>query len=347
MYKPLIQKQVSLRPHNTFAIDVRADHYCVIDRVEQLIALQPQLQGFAQVMVLGGGSNVLFCEPYAGLIIHNKINGKQIEPHSDDEVLYRLGGGENWHSAVRYAVESGYYGIENLSLIPGTVGAAPVQNIGAYGVELKDVFVALTAMELATGKLCTFDREAAQFGYRDSLFKQAGQGRYCIVEVVLKLKKQGKLRTDYGDIQRRIESLSADVRDQFGPAEMSDLIAAIRREKLPDPAVIPNAGSFFKNPVIDKKQFAALQQQWPNIVHYPQDDGRIKLAAGWLIDQLGWKGQSAPTAPGAKVHDRQALVLVNTGGGADAICRLAQAIQESVMNHFGVMLEPEPVWVSR
>ena len=337
---PHIQHNISLRPFNTFQVDVRAANFCDVQTLEQVRALCSRLGEFSRCMVLGGGSNVLFCGDYEGLIIHNRITGRALVDQGD-HCLYTLGAGENWHRAVVAATDQGLYGIENLALIPGTVGAAPIQNIGAYGTELKDVFVSLDAVDLHTGVLKTFSLQDCRFAYRDSVFKQEAAGRYCIVSVTLRLGKTGELKTAYGDIEAEIYRQGLD-KSVMSPARMRDVIISLRQRKLPDPALLPNAGSFFKNPVVHRDQLDSLKSRFPDMVSYPVDDEHAKLACGWLIDALGWKGRSMN---GAKVHDRQALVLINQGGGAPAVKALAERIRQDVLETYGITLEPEPVWV--
>lgn len=341
-----VRNAVPLQSFNTFNIPVSAAYYWEATSVEALQQLCASLSNYKRVMVLGGGSNVLFRQDFDGLVIHNRIAGRRIEPQGD-AIHYVLGGGENWHDAVRYSVELGYFGLENLSLIPGTVGAAPVQNIGAYGVELKDLLVSLLAVDLQTGELRRFTADEAEFGYRDSFFKRAGKGRFCIVEVTLKLYKETTGITDYGDVAER---LSNHLQAQGKPASpdtitakmVSDIIIAIRQEKLPDPAELPNAGSFFKNPIVTGEHYRKLRKTYPELIGYSLDNDDYKLAAGWLIDQLGWKGKCLN---GACVHAHQALVLINKGGGSAAIMALAEQIQQQIHERYNVVLESEPEWI--
>lgn len=335
-----IRQNVSLLPFNTFRIDSRAAWFCEIHSQADLLELIPRLGDYPRYMVLGGGSNVVFSQDYDGLIILNRITGRSLEAQCD-RYLFTLGAGENWHQSVLYSVANHLYGLENLSLIPGTVGAAPIQNIGAYGVELKDMFAGLTAVDLVSGSPVEFDLSACRFAYRDSHFKQEGAGRYCITSVSLDLAPGGELKTGYGEIGEEIERRGWKP-DHMTPQQMSEVIVSIRQRKLPDPATLPNAGSFFKNPVVSRNQWEALQQRFPAMVSYPVGEDKYKLASGWLIDALGWKGRSLN---GAAVHDRQALVLINQGGGAAAIRALAERIQHEVEDTYGVRLEPEPVWV--
>lgn len=335
-----LQENVSLKPFNTFNIEARARYFCEVNSEQALLELCQRLGDFKKYMVLGGGSNVLFCDDYDGLIILNKIKGQTFK-NDADSVIAAFGGGENWHKSVLNSIEQGLYGLENLSLIPGTVGAAPVQNIGAYGVELKDIFLSLKAINLKTAELETFDLTQCEFGYRDSVFKNAAAGKYCITQVNLSLSKQSPLKTGYGEIEAEIIERGLGI-DDLTPKIMSDVISTIRRRKLPDPSVLPNAGSFFKNPIISANDHEYLKHKFPGLVSYALPNGDYKLACGWLIDKLGWKGKSID---GARVHEKQALVLINEGGGAAAICRLAEQIQRAVHQEYGVKIEPEPSWI--
>ena len=329
----------SLLRHNTFGFDVRARHAMHIDSVDAAVALahDARIANLPQ-LVLGGGSNLVLTRDFDGVALIVGIAGKRVIGEDDGAWLVEAGAGENWHDFVAWTLAQGMPGLENLALIPGTVGAAPIQNIGAYGLEMGERFERLSAVELATGARVDFDRAACAFGYRDSFFKRAGRGRFMITSVVFRLPKAWTPRTEYADVARALEGASrCDAQAIF------DAVVAVRRAKLPDWTVLGNAGSFFKNPVIDAAQFDALRARAPEIVSYPQPDGQAKLAAGWLIDQCGWKGRALGAAA---VHDRQALVLVNRGGatGADVLA-LARAIQDDVRTRFGVELEPEPVCV--
>lgn len=288
-------------------------------------------------MVLGGGSNVVFTKDWPGTILLNRIGGIEVVRSFKHCVWVRVGGGVVWHDLVTWAVAAGYGGLENLSLIPGTVGAAPIQNIGAYGVELRDVFVQLEAVDLEGGTRRIFRRVDCQFGYRDSIFKGVLRGRYAITQVTLRLRKAPhRLHLDYGDIRRQ---LTAHGVLQPGIADVAEAVIAIRRAKLPDPAVLGNCGSFFKNPEISHAEWVRLQASWPEAPHFPLPDGRIKVPAGWLIEQCGWKGYRQGSVG---VYERQALVLVNLGGATGAeVAAMAAAIQASVKEKFGIFLEAE------
>ena len=287
-------------------------------------------------MVLGGGSNVLFTRNWLGLVAHMCIHGVEVVSESEDLVQVSVGAGENWHQLVQWAVENGYGGIENLSLIPGTVGAAPMQNIGAYGVELKDVFHSLEAMDLKTGKVVRFFKEDCSFGYRYSIFKGEQKGKFVITRVNLTLSKQPEVNTTYGAILQTLQEMNVS---QPSIRDVSEAVIQIRQSKLPDPLEIGNAGSFFKNPVIEKAHYEALEALHPQIPHYTVSDNEEKIPAGWLIEKCGWKGYREGEIG---VHDKQALVLVNHGmaRGMD-IRKLAMAIMRSVKKEFQIDLEPE------
>jgi UDP-N-acetylmuramate dehydrogenase len=327
----------SLLAHNTFGFDARARHAMHIDSVDAAVALatDPRIANMPQ-LVLGGGSNIVLTRDFDGVALIVGITGKRLIGEDDDAWLVEAGAGENWHGFVAWTLAHGMPGLENLALIPGTVGAAPIQNIGAYGLEMGERFERLSAVELATGERADFDRAACAFGYRDSFFKRAGRGRFMITSVVFRLPKAWTPRADYADVARALEAAAKpDAKAIF------DAVVAVRRAKLPDWTVLGNAGSFFKNPVVSATAFETLKQREPGVVSYSQADGQVKLAAGWLIDQCGWKGRGIG---GAAVHDRQALVLVNRGGATGAqVLELAEAIKRDVLARFGVDLEMEPV----
>lgn len=331
-----IHKNFNLKSYNTFGIEA---HCAAFAEVTSVVEAQTVLSNNAlPIQLLGGGSNVLFLEEfYNRFFIKNSIEGIKIVDNTEGGILVEIGGGVNWHDFVLWAIDNDLAGVENLSLIPGTVGAAPIQNIGAYGVELKDVFVKLEALNIQSLDIQTFTKEDCRFGYRDSVFKNEFKDHYLITKVFLALqKKTTQLKTSYGDIsktlaEKRIEHPT--IRD------ISNAVIAIRQSKLPDPSVIGNAGSFFKNPTIPKVQFDVLKTQFPNIVGYPNDTEGVKVAAGWLIEQCGWKGKRFGNVG---VHERQALVLVNYGGGKGLeIKELAQKIQASVFEKFQIQLMAE------
>ncbi|BAP40707.1 UDP-N-acetylmuramate dehydrogenase [Pseudomonas sp. 21LCFQ02] len=332
-----VHRQVSLKPFNTFGVDVRASLFAQAhsdDDVRQALALAVERQ--LPLLVIGGGSNLLLAGDVERLVLRMASRGVRVVQDDGERVMVEAEAGEPWHPFVLQCLEMGLVGLENLSLIPGTVGAAPMQNIGAYGVEIKDVFHSLVALERETGELREFFLDDCAFGYRDSLFKQQA-GRWIILRVRFALSRQAPLHLEYGPVRQR---LSEQGIEQPTALDVSRAICAIRSEKLPDPAVLANAGSFFKNPVIAADQADALKQRYPQLVAYPQTDGRVKLAAGWLIEQAGWKGFREGDAG---VHRLQALVLVNYGQASGLeLLRLAQRIQADVLERFGVELEMEP-----
>lgn len=331
----------SLQHFNTFGIAARARRFLDIDSVDQLAAtLADPALGALPRLVLGGGSNLLFTRDFDGLVLRMANLGKEIVGHENGCTLVRAAAGENWHGFVQWTLQQGLGGMENLSLIPGTVGASPIQNIGAYGAEIKDTFHALTAFDTATGTTRTMTAPDCQFGYRDSIFKHAAGAGLIIVDVTFALPDAWQPNIRYAELAN---SLSAAELLHPTPQQVSDIVVAIRRRKLPDPAVIGNAGSFFKNPVVTGAQCAALLEQFPDMVHHVQPDGTEKLAAGWLIDQCGWKGKNLGAAG---VYPQQALVLVNNGGATGAeVVALAAAIRADVLQRYGVLLEAEPVFI--
>lgn len=332
-----IQENISLKPFNTFGIDAKAKKFIAFKSVADLQeALTANSQPPTTNLILGGGSNILFTKDFEGIILKNAIRG--IEKVSEDEssVYIKAGAGENWHQLVLHCIENNYAGIENLSLIPGCVGAAPMQNIGAYGVEIKDVFHELTAFHLEEKSNYTFRLKDCEFGYRDSIFKNRYQGQFAIVNVTLRLNKQPVYHTSYGAIEQELEKMGVE---ELSIRAISDAIINIRSSKLPDPKEVGNAGSFFKNPSVDKEKFQNLNSKFQNIIGYDNADGTIKLAAAWLIEQCGWKGFRKGDAG---VHPKQALVLVNYGfATGKEINDLSEEILLSVNNKFGVALERE------
>jgi UDP-N-acetylmuramate dehydrogenase len=326
---------------NTFRIPARARHYLRVEGAEQLAALRadPALAALPR-LVLGGGSNMLFTRDVEGVVLHMTGLGKEVLGEQDGRILVRAQAGENWHAFVQWTLAQGLGGLENLSLIPGTVGAAPIQNVGAYGTETRDVFHCLTAFDMASGEVRTLDAAACRFAYRDSVFKHAEGRELVVLDVTFALPAAWSPNLRYAELARAVEEagLAAPT-----PQEVGRTVAAIRRRKLPDPLEIGNAGSFFKNPVVSQEHCARLLAEFPNLVHHAQADGSEKLAAGWLIDQCGWKGRSLGRAG---VYPKQALVLVNLGGATgDEVVRLARAIQADVKARYGVELEPEPVFI--
>jgi UDP-N-acetylmuramate dehydrogenase len=329
-----LPSSVNLAPLHTLGLRAEADRLLTLSTPESLgellAAATPPLR------ILGGGSNLVPGERVAGTVIQVALKGRALLGEDADAWYVTAAAGENWHDFVQWTLAQGWPGLENLSLIPGTVGAAPIQNIGAYGVELKDRFHALTALSLDDGQVCVFTAEQCAFGYRDSVFKQGEAGKWLIAEVLFRLPKQWAPVLDYGDLRARLGS------GEVSPQSVADAVIATRRSKLPDPAAIGNAGSFFHNPVVLAGQAHTLKASHPGLPIYPQPDGRMKLAAGWLIEQCGWKGRSLGPVG---MYEKQALVLVNHGGAAAGDVRaLMNAVQADVQARFGVMLQPEPVW---
>jgi UDP-N-acetylenolpyruvoylglucosamine reductase len=345
----IVESNVPLQPHNTFGIVARARSLVRVRGEADVHAVlaHPQLAAEPK-FILGGGSNIVLTGDVKAAVLKVEVAGKRIVEDGPRATLVEFGAGENWHEAVAWTMDQGLGGLENLALIPGTVGASPVQNIGAYGIELQDRFDALDAIDLLTGRVFTLDAGQCAFGYRDSVFKHASArdsdfglaGRALILRVRLRLPKPWKPVLGYLDLQRKMAETGVA---QPSPRQVYDWVCAIRSAKLPDPRVIGNAGSFFKNPTVTPEQCQDIIARDPGIVHYPMPDGSIKLAAGWLIDACGWKGKSVGQAG---VYEKQALVLVNRGGATGGeVVTLARAIQTSVYERFGIRLEPEPVVV--
>ena len=334
-----VARDYPLDARNSFGIKARAQAYLAVHGIDQLQALRADRDLFAMPrLVLGGGSNLVLTGDFDGLVLHSALRGIEIVAHSADATLVRVGAGEAWHGLVQWTLARGLGGLENLSWIPGSVGAAPIQNIGAYGTDLASYFASLRAFDFATGAVLELDRAACRFGYRDSIFKGAMAGRCMILDVTMALPTRWVANLQYGELAAALAHIAEPTMQQISAA-----VIAIRQAKLPDPAVLGNAGSFFKNPLVTRAQRDALLQQHPGLISHQQPDGRCKLAAGWLIDRCGWKGRSLGAAG---VYSKQALVLVNHGGatGAD-IMRLAHAIAADVQQRFGVVLETEPVVV--
>ena len=333
----LIQKNWPLIDLNTFGFNVTASEFISISHTDQLKELfdSHQLKR-TDIGILGGGSNITFTTNFEGLLLRNEIVGKTTIDENSESAIIEFGGGEPWHGAVLHALSLNLGGIENLSLIPGTVGAAPIQNIGAYGVELKDVFRSLSAFHLPTGEIHHFDANSCAFGYRDSIFKREKRGNYFIVSVQLKLSKNASIKTQYGDIQSTLngwEIAKPTIHD------ISKAVIQIRESKLPNPAEIGNCGSFFKNPVVSSEIIPALRVQFPDIKTFPAGMGLTKVPAGWLIEKAGWKGFRRGDIG---VHAKQALVLVNYGNGTgQEVIDLAHEIQADILSKFGIALEME------
>ena len=333
----LIQQHISLQPYNTFGISAEAAAFCIIRTKEDVISLiQNELKSYAYSLVIGGGSNILLCNNVEGLVIKNEIKGIEIIEETDTEVWVKSYSGTVWHELVMYCVERNYGGIENLSLIPGTVGAAPMQNIGAYGEELKNVFVSLEAIHLQTGNTKIFTKEACKFGYRESVFKKEEKGKYFIYAVTLKLEKYPTINTTYGDIQKIIDEKKIE---HPSIKDVSEAVIQIRESKLPNPKILGNAGSFFKNPEVEKNSARNLLEKFPTMPHYTMPNGKIKIPAGWLIEQCGWKGKQIGHTGN---HAKQALVIVNYGNATGTeIWKHALAVQQSVVEKFGICMESE------
>ncbi|TCD18283.1 UDP-N-acetylmuramate dehydrogenase [Pedobacter psychrodurus] len=331
-----IQENISLKPYNSFGIDVKASYFAEVFSEADLARLfKNEIVKSQKLLVIGGGSNVLFTQDYNGLVVKISIKGIQSEI-IDGKVLVTAGAGEVWNDFVNYCVGHHFAGVENLSLIPGTVGASPIQNIGAYGVELKDVFESCTAFEIKRGKIKTFSYDDCHFGYRESIFKGELKGQYIITAVTFRLSAEAKINTSYGAIET--ELLNRGI-EKPNIADVSAAVSHIRVSKLPDPSTIGNAGSFFKNPVIEKYEFANIVAKHPDVVHYPTADDKIKLAAGWLIEQCGWKGKVLGQTGTWK---NQALVLVNHGHATGTeVYNFSEQIIDSVKSTFGVTLERE------
>ena len=338
---PTIASHWPLQALNTFGIAATARAYLRVSSSADLQAVRANtaLSSLPR-LVLGGGSNLVLSGDFDGLVLHLANQGKSIVSEDDTHIIVSAQAGENWHEFVQWTLVQNLPGLENLSLIPGSVGAAPIQNIGAYGSELKDFFHSLTYFDFSTGEISVIDREACRFAYRDSIFKQELRDRVVILDVSFALPKQWQPNLSYTELAHELTAsgvVTPIARD------ISEAVIAIRRRKLPDPSVIGNAGSFFKNPVVSNANHTTLLEKYPQLVSYVQPDGSFKLSAGWMIDQCGWKGKSLGAAG---VHEKQALVLINRGGASGAdVLKLAQAIQEDVRLCFGVTLEIEPVLV--
>jgi UDP-N-acetylmuramate dehydrogenase len=330
-----IEENISLKPFNTFGIEVKASRFASFssrEELEQMISTDQRLP----LLILGGGSNILLTRNFEGLVAKNEVKGIT-ELHEDEEHVYvRAGAGENWHQFVQYCLKRDWAGIENLSLIPGNVGASPMQNIGAYGVELAEVFWSLEAFHLKEMKTVTFTLSDCAFGYRESVFKNKYKGQFAILTVTFRLRKKPIFHTSYGALQEELEKMGIR---KLTIQAISQAVINIRSSKLPDPKQIGNAGSFFKNPEVTKEKYESLKEKFPAIVAYPLVNGNYKLAAGWMIEQCGWKGFREGDAG---IHPKQALVLVNYGNAnGKQIYDLSEKIARSVYSKFGVQLERE------
>ena len=335
----MIQENISLKKFNTFGIDVAAKYFAIFNSVDELSELlEPKRLPTAncQLLTLGGGSNILFTKNFDGLVLKNELKGIELVKEDEHHVYIKAAAGENWHQFVLHCINNNWAGVENLSLIPGNVGASPMQNIGAYGVEIKDVFYSLEAFHLKEKKTVQFNIDDCAFGYRESVFKKKYKNEFVITSVVFRLSKQPKFNTSYGAIEQELEKMGVK---QLSIKVISDAVISIRSSKLPNPEQIGNAGSFFKNPEIESAAFNLLHSKFPGIVGYKLHNDNVKLAAGWLIEQCGWKGYRDGDAG---CHARQALVLVNYGNATgEEIYALSEKIIESVKENFSVSLERE------
>ena len=330
----------SLLKHNTFGIDVRAALFVEYNTTNELQKFL-QSEDFARherFLHIGSGSNLLFGADYDGIVMHSAIHDLEVISETNDHVWVRVGAGYVWDDFVSYCVEQGWGGAENLSIIPGEVGASAVQNIGAYGVEVRDVIVQVDTMAL-DGTIRTFTNEECQYGYRDSIFKRELRGQFIVTHVTYRLKKSPTYRLDYGDLRSRVEAHGEPTLQN-----VRDEVINIRESKLPDPHILGNAGSFFTNPVIPRTQYDSLKNRYPAIPSYPIDDKHVKVPAGWLIDSAGWKGKALGRAA---VHDKQALVLVNLGGATgQEVMTLAEKVCEDIHNIYGIRITPEVNYIS-
>ena len=322
---------------NTFGVDVKAKYFTSINTINELIELtNTNVFKDLELLILGGGSNILFTKDFDGLVILNNIKGKEIIDQNQQSIFLKIGAGENWHELVMYCVDNGWGGIENLSLIPGNTGTAPMQNIGAYGVEIKETFIELEALEISSGKIVKFNNSDCEFGYRESVFKNKMKNQYIILNITLELKKNPVLNINYGDVKAILESQNIK-----NPAikEVSNAIISIRQSKLPDPKKIGNSGSFFKNPIVSLNQLELIKKKYPNVVNYEINENEFKIAAGWLIERAGWKGKKFNNYG---VHEKQALVLVNYGlANGMEIFELSEKIILDIKDKFGITLERE------
>jgi UDP-N-acetylmuramate dehydrogenase len=331
-----ILSDYSLKKHHTFGIDISARYFTEINSVAEFKELQQNaVYKNNPLLILGGGSNLLFTKNYAGLVIKNNLKGMELIKQDENHVWLKVAAGENWHGFVLWCVANNYGGVENLSLIPGCVGASPMQNIGAYGVEIKDVCDEVQVIDLQTGEERIFTNAECRFGYRESVFKHIYKNKYLITAVVFKLNKKPVFNTSYGAIEQELKAMGVEPSIRT----ISDAVINIRSSKLPDPAKIGNAGSFFKNPEVSKQKHDELKRQFPNMIAYTLDNGNYKLAAGWLIEYCGFKGKRVGDAG---VHVNQALVLVNYGSAkGEEIYKLSQQILDTVKDTFDVVLERE------
>lgn len=329
----------SLLPYNTFGMDVKANRFVEYETLQELQSLLSDKNRFSSPYLhIGGGSNLLFTGDYSGLVLHSSIKGFSIENETEEWVEIKAGAGEVWDDFVAFTVENGWYGAENLSLIPGEVGASAVQNIGAYGVEAKDIISKVYAVSVDDASLRIFTNDECMYSYRESIFKHQLKGKYIIAYVTYRLKKQREFHLEYGNILSELEKKSISPSD-LTLNDVRNVIIEIRRSKLPDPQVLGNAGSFFMNPIVSVEKYNSLSSVYTDMPHYKVDENTVKIPAGWMIDRCGWKGKSVGNAG---VHDKQALVIVNRGGATgDEIVNLARLIVKSVEDKFGIIISPE------
>lgn len=329
-------KDCSLLQHNTFGMDVKASlfvEYASVEELKTVLSDEGLMAG--GWLHIGRGSNLLFRGNYAGTVLHSAIRGCEVVAERGQEIEVRVGAGEVWDDFVAYTVGNGWYGAENLSLIPGEVGASAVQNIGAYGVEAKDLIVRVETVEAATGRQRAFTNAECRYAYRESIFKKEWKGKYIVTHVTYRLSKQPVFHLDYGNVRGELEKRGCALTLE----NVRKVIIAVREAKLPDPVVQGNAGSFFMNPIVPRSRFEALRRQYPDMPHYEVDSSRVKIPAAWMIDRCGWKGRQVGRAG---VHGKQALVLVNCGGATgDEVVSLAGQIQDSVFREFGITISPE------
>lgn len=332
-----IEENISLKPFNTFGLDVNARFFIRITNKEEVRKIYSEkIVSGERKLIIGGGSNILLLADFDGIVIKNEIKGIEITREDNDFVWVSAGAGENWHEFVLYCIDKNWAGIENLSLIPGCVGAAPMQNIGAYGVEVKDVIDSVYTLQLDSLEECIFSNQECKFGYRESIFKNEEKGKYFITRVIFKLSKKPDFKIKYGAIE---EELKKEPEIPISIRKISNAVIRIRESKLPNPKEIGNAGSFFKNPEISKSLAEKLKEQYPNLVYYPVNDNIVKVAAGWLIENAGWKGYKKGDFG---VHKNQALVLVNYGNATGKeIVELSNQIIDSIQKKFGIQLERE------
>jgi len=331
------ESNYNLLQHNTFGISETCQRFIEFSSVEELMQILPAIKAAGeQLLIIGAGSNLLLVGPYEGMVVRSAIMGIDLLSDADDEVLVRCGSGETFDNVIQYCLSQGWYGMENLSIIPGDVGASAVQNIGAYGVEAKDVIESVEAVEISSGRLMEIAAKDCNYSYRQSRFKGEWKNRFIITHVTYRLKKRFSPRLDYGNIRA---TLDAEGITDPTPMQLREAIIKIRNAKLPDPKVTGNAGSFFMNPIVSREKFNELSTKFPAMPHYYVDEEHEKIPAGWMIDQLGWRGKSLGNAA---VHDKQALVLINRGNASGAdIVRLCNAIRQDVKQHFGIDIRPE------